>query len=94
MAEAPREGRAGTELTPALPPGARTWGRGRSWFAVVVGALYLLNPTAGWDLIPDIFPIVGNLDEAGAAALLLFGLRCLGYDVGPQAPPRPRKETE
>ena len=43
---------------------------------VVLGAIYLLNPTAGLvELIPDALPGIGNLDEAGAAALLIFGLR-------------------
>jgi len=42
-----------------------------------VSALYLLNPTAGFfELIPDNFPIIGNLDEVVATLLLL---RCLAY---------------
>lgn len=49
--------------------------------ATLVGALYLLNPTAGFlELLPDTLPLVGNLDEAGATALLLLGLRWLGFD--------------
>jgi hypothetical protein len=45
---------------------------------VLVGGIYLLNPTAGvLELIPDVAPGIGNLDEAGAAALLIFGLRYL-----------------
>lgn len=37
-----------------------------------VGFIYLLNPTFGLlELIPDNFPVVGNLDE-GAAALLFW----------------------
>ena len=45
---------------------------------VVVGATYILNPTAGLlELLPDNAPVVGNLDEAAAAALLIFGLRAL-----------------
>jgi hypothetical protein len=43
---------------------------------VVLGAIYLLNPTWGvFELVPDNLPGIGNLDEAGAAALLIFGLR-------------------
>ncbi len=39
--------------------------------------IYLVNPTAGFiELIPDTFPVIGNLDEAGAVLLLL---KCLGY---------------
>ena len=41
----------------------------------VVGFVYLLNPTAGFiELIPDTFPLVGNLDEAAAGLLLWQGV--------------------
>jgi len=41
----------------------------------IVGIVYLLNPTAGIiELIPDNFPIVGNLDEAAAGLLLWQGI--------------------
>ncbi|MDX2480770.1 MAG: DUF1232 domain-containing protein [Desulfuromusa sp.] len=44
--------------------------------------IYLLNPTAGFfELIPDNIPIIGNLDEAAAVALLLMCLRYFGYDL-------------
>lgn len=44
--------------------------------------VYLLNPTAGiFELIPDNFPLIGNLDEAAAATLLLMCLRYFGYDL-------------
>src|SRR5690349_10039996 len=43
----------------------------------VLSALYIINPTAGFfELIPDNFPIIGNLDEVAATLLLL---RCLAY---------------
>lgn len=54
---------------------------------VVIGiaalaALYLINPTAGIiELIPDNFPLLGNLDEAGAAAILLAALAYFGIDL-------------
>ena len=49
----------------------------------VVSFLYLINPTAGIvELIPDITPIVGNLDEATATALLLSSLAYFGIDFG------------
>ncbi|MDF2375239.1 MAG: DUF1232 domain-containing protein [Verrucomicrobiales bacterium] len=46
-------------------------------------AVYLLNPTAGFlELIPDNLPVVGNLDEAAAAALLVSCLAYFGVDIG------------
>ncbi len=43
----------------------------------LLSLVYIINPTAGFiEFIPDNFPIVGNLDEAAATALLLS---CLGY---------------
>jgi len=44
--------------------------------------LYLLNPGAGlFELLPDNLPLVGNLDEAAAAALLLACLKYFGVDL-------------
>lgn len=44
--------------------------------------IYLLNPGAGvFELIPDNLPVIGNLDEAGAIALLLACLRYFGIDL-------------
>lgn len=51
-------------------------------FTALVSILYLLNPTAGFiELIPDNVPIIGNLDEAAAVALLLSALRYFGFDL-------------
>lgn len=48
----------------------------------VLSALYLLNPTAGiFEIIPDNLPLVGNLDEAGAVALLLMCLKYFGIEL-------------
>jgi len=33
------------------------------------------------ELIPDNIPIIGNLDEVAAGALLLMSLRYFGYDL-------------
>ncbi len=56
----------------------------KSLFVFILGALaaiYLLNPGAGvLELIPDNIPFIGNLDEAGATALLLACLRYFGFD--------------
>jgi len=49
-----------------------------SVLGVAVSLIYLLNPGAGLiELIPDALPVVGNLDEAAATALLLACLRAL-----------------
>ncbi len=62
----------------------------------VVAGLYLINPTAGiLELIPDVIPVVGNLDEATAVALIISGLNFFGYNTGWLTaifgPPRKRK---
>jgi len=56
----------------------------RFWIFLLglLSVIYLLNPTAGFfELIPDNIPIIGNLDEATAVALLLMCLRYFGYDL-------------
>ncbi len=41
---------------------------------IIVAGIYLLNPTAGvFELLPDNLPLVGNMDEAAAAALVIWG---------------------
>ncbi|MFC2173401.1 DUF1232 domain-containing protein [Acidobacteriota bacterium] len=48
----------------------------------IASVLYLLNIGAGvFEIIPDNIPFVGNLDEAGAIALLIMCLRYFGFDV-------------
>ena len=48
----------------------------------VLATLYILNPTAGlFEIIPDNMPLVGNLDEAAAVALLLMCLKYFGVDL-------------
>ena len=45
--------------------------------------VYLLNPTAGiLELVPDAFPIIGNLDEVGATLILFHSIKVFtGFDV-------------
>lgn len=46
-----------------------------------ISALYLINPGMGiFELIPDNFPFIGNLDEATATFLLLSTLAYFGID--------------
>lgn len=46
-----------------------------AWLGVVLSVLYLLNFDMGIvELIPDNFPVIGNLDEVGATLLLI---RCI-----------------
>ncbi|MCP5534949.1 MAG: DUF1232 domain-containing protein [Akkermansiaceae bacterium] len=48
----------------------------------VFSVIYLINPTMGViELIPDNFPIIGNLDEATATAVLLACARYFGFDL-------------
>ncbi len=48
----------------------------------VFSVIFLLNPGAGFFFeIPDNIPIIGNLDEAAAAALLISCLAYFGFDV-------------
>ncbi|BCR04721.1 hypothetical protein DESUT3_17900 [Desulfuromonas versatilis] len=48
----------------------------------LIALLYLLNIGVGViELIPDNIPLLGNLDEAAAVALLLMCLRYFGLDL-------------
>ena len=45
------------------------------YLAALLSFVYILNPTAGTlEIIPDILPIIGNLDEGVASVLLWYGL--------------------
>lgn len=53
-----------------------------AWIGLIVGAIYILNPTAGIiEFIPDNIPYIGNLDEAGAVLLILMCLKELGFNL-------------
>lgn len=50
--------------------------------AMMVAFIYLINPSLGvFELLPDNLPLVGNLDEGAATALLVGGLRYFGIDL-------------
>lgn len=56
----------------------------REMFMLGLGGLslvYLLNPLAGVDFLPDVLLVVGNLDEATAAMILFAVLRHYGLDL-------------
>jgi uncharacterized membrane protein YkvA (DUF1232 family) len=41
----------------------------------LLGVVYLLNPTGGMiELIPDIIPIAGNIDEGVAAVMVWYAV--------------------
>jgi len=45
---------------------------------LVFGVIYILNPGFGlFEAIPDALPIIGNLDEAAAVALIATSVRGL-----------------
>lgn len=47
-------------------------------------ALYILNPGAGFvEFIPDNIPVIGNLDEAAAIAILISCCAYFGIDARP-----------
>ncbi len=58
----------------------------------LVSGIYLLNPTAGvFELIPDNIPVIGNLDEAAAVAILISCLAYFGVDIGGFFGRKPKK---
>lgn len=59
----------------------------------VFSAFYIFNPGAGvLELIPDNIPVIGNLDEAAAAGLLISCLAYFGVDLGRLFGRREKKE--
>jgi uncharacterized membrane protein YkvA (DUF1232 family) len=49
----------------------------------VLAVAYILNPTSGiFELLPDVVPGLGNLDEAAATALLIACVRTLRRKPG------------
>ena len=47
-----------------------------AFIAAAAAVVYILNPTFGvYELLPDNMPIVGNLDEATATAIFIWGAK-------------------
>lgn len=58
--------------TPLSRKGAPAW---LVYLTGLIGLVYLLNPAAGFiEIIPDVLPIVGNLDEGAATLLIWYAL--------------------
>ncbi|QQR98541.1 MAG: DUF1232 domain-containing protein [Sphingobacteriales bacterium] len=50
--------------------------------AAILAIIYIINPTAGFvEFIPDNFPIIGNLDEAGAVLIIVSAFRYFGVEL-------------
>ena len=57
------------------PLSQRGWPTWAVYLSSLIGGIYLLNPGSGIiDLIPDVLPVVGNLDEVGAMMLVWYGI--------------------
>jgi hypothetical protein len=57
----------------------------KEMFVILIGVLafiYLINPTAGvFEFIPDVIPVIGNIDEGTASLILISVLRYYGLDL-------------
>ncbi len=67
-----------TPEAPKSPIGVAT-----ALFFTALSSVWLLNFNMGMAEIPDVFPIVGHIDEAAALIILLRSLQYLGIDVMP-----------
>ncbi len=65
--------------SPSKPERPRSaWRTGGALVGAALAAAYILNPTSGiFELLPDVIPGFGNLDEAAATALLIACVRAL-----------------
>lgn len=71
---------------PSAPPRSMV-GNLISVIGLVLTGIYLANPTAGMDFIPDFIPGIGNLDEVAATTIFLACLSRLGINILPQGLP-------
>ena len=59
-----------------------------SVIGLVLTGIYLANPTAGIDFIPDVIPGIGNIDEVVVTTIFLACLSRLGINILPQGQPQ------
>ena len=59
-----------------------------SVLGLVLAGIYLSNPTAGLDFIPDVLPGIGNIDEVVATTIFLACLSRLGINILPHGAQR------
>lgn len=70
-----KEGPSGFVKAISEPLSKHGWPVWLVYILAVIGVIYLLNPTAGvFELIPDIIPGIGNLDESIAVMLIIAGI--------------------
>ncbi len=68
------------------PLSLRGWPTWLVYLGATLGLVYILNPSFGLiELIPDNFPLIGNLDEGVAFLLMWFGV--IEYLMGKSSPP-------
>lgn len=96
----PTERPMADDYMPAPRPG---WAKTLAWTTLVLGVVYIINPTAGiLELVPDNIPFLGNLDEATVLFLMYTAAHYLGImpeflerwtrQVPRLPPPRDRRE--
>jgi uncharacterized membrane protein YkvA (DUF1232 family) len=71
-----------------ISPASSMVGNLLSVLGLLLAGIYLANPTAGIDFIPDLIPGVGNIDEVVATTIFLTCLSRLGINIIPQSLPR------
>ena len=70
-----KEGPSGFVKALSEPLSAHGWPVWVVYAMAIIGVIYLLNPTAGvFELIPDIIPGIGNLDESIAVLMIIAGI--------------------
>lgn len=70
-----KEGPSGFVKAISEPLSKHGWPVWLVYIMAAIGVIYLLNPTAGvFELIPDILPGIGNLDESIAVMLVIAGI--------------------